>query len=77
MRRILARWNSAFIVTATTIWTRPSHSRSRTHAPAPPSNTDGKIGDPKIGKAHNMASESNLAKFVAQTLDNTEASGAP
>ena len=37
---------------------------------------DGKVGDPQIGKARNMASESNLAKFVAQTLDNAEASGA-
>ncbi len=37
---------------------------------------DGKINDPQIGKARNMASESNLAKFVAQTLDNAEASGA-
>lgn len=37
---------------------------------------DGKISDPQIGKAQNMASESNLAKFVAQTLDNAEASGA-
>jgi len=37
---------------------------------------DGEIGDPQIGKARNMASESNLAKFVAQTLDNAEASGA-
>ena len=37
---------------------------------------DGQIGDPQIGKARNMASESNLAKFVAQTLDNAETSGA-
>lgn len=37
---------------------------------------DGRITDPQIGKAHNMASEANLAKFVAQTLDNAEASGA-
>lgn len=37
---------------------------------------DGKIGDPQIGRAKNMASESNLARFVAQTLDNAEASGA-
>ncbi len=36
----------------------------------------GTIDDPQIGKARNMASESNLAKFVAQTLDNAEASGA-
>ncbi|MGC2129877.1 MAG: hypothetical protein WA629_07245 [Candidatus Aquilonibacter sp.] len=38
--------------------------------------TDGKIGDEQIGKARNMASESNLAQFVAQTLDNAEKSGA-
>jgi len=37
---------------------------------------DGQVGDAHIGKARNMASESNLAKFVAQTLDNAEASGA-
>jgi len=37
---------------------------------------DGKIGDPQISKARNMASESNLAKFVARTLDNAEAAGA-
>jgi hypothetical protein len=37
---------------------------------------DGQVGDPQIGKARNMASESNLAKFVAQTLDDAEASGA-
>ena len=37
---------------------------------------NGQIGDPQVGKARNMASESNLAKFVAQTLDNAEASGA-
>jgi hypothetical protein len=37
---------------------------------------DGQINDPEVGKAQNMASESNLAKFVAQTLDNAEASGA-
>ncbi|MGB8797621.1 MAG: hypothetical protein WCC70_08735 [Candidatus Aquilonibacter sp.] len=37
---------------------------------------DGKIGAEQIGKARNMASESNLAQFVAQTLDNAEASGA-
>jgi hypothetical protein len=37
---------------------------------------DGKIGDPQIGRAKNTASESNLAKFVAQTLDNAQASGA-
>lgn len=37
---------------------------------------DGTIGDDQSGKAHNMASESNLAKFVARTLDNAEKSGA-
>ncbi len=37
---------------------------------------DGAIGDPSIGKAHNMSSPNNLARFVAQTLDNAEASGA-
>jgi hypothetical protein len=37
---------------------------------------DGQIGDAHIGRAKNMASESNLAKFVAQALDNAEASGA-
>ncbi|HUN29064.1 MAG TPA: hypothetical protein VMV65_04630 [Alphaproteobacteria bacterium] len=37
---------------------------------------DGKIADPQIGKARNMASGSNLAKFVARTLDNAEAAGA-
>jgi hypothetical protein len=38
---------------------------------------DGTIADPQIGKARNMASASNLARFVAQTLDNAETSGAP
>ena len=37
---------------------------------------DGEIGDPSIGKAHNMSNPNNLARFVAQTLDNAEASGA-
>jgi hypothetical protein len=37
---------------------------------------DGTVNDPKVGKAQNMASESNLARFVAQTLDNAEAAGA-
>ena len=37
---------------------------------------DGKIGAEQIGKARNMASESNLAQFVAQTLDNAERSSA-
>jgi hypothetical protein len=37
---------------------------------------DGTIGDEQIGKARNMASESNLAAFVARTLDNAQRSGA-
>jgi hypothetical protein len=37
---------------------------------------DGEIGNASVGKGVNMASEANLAKFVAQTLDNAEASGA-
>ena len=37
---------------------------------------DGKVSDPQTGKAQNMASEANLAAFVARTLDNAEASGA-
>jgi hypothetical protein len=37
---------------------------------------DGKIGDERTGNARNMASESNLAAFVAQTLDNAEKSRA-
>ncbi len=37
---------------------------------------DGRIADPQIDRAHNMASEANLARFVARTLDNAEASGA-
>jgi hypothetical protein len=37
---------------------------------------DGKIRDERTGKARNMAGESNLAAFVAQTLDNAEKSGA-
>jgi len=37
---------------------------------------DGEIRDPQTGKARNMASEANLATFVAQTLDNAQASGA-
>ncbi|HTU70227.1 MAG TPA: hypothetical protein VMF11_07875 [Candidatus Baltobacteraceae bacterium] len=37
---------------------------------------DGQISDPQIGKARNMASESNLAQFVAQTLERAEKSGA-
>jgi hypothetical protein len=37
---------------------------------------DGQIDDPTIGKRHDMADPDNLAKFVAQTLDNAEASSA-
>jgi hypothetical protein len=37
---------------------------------------DGQIHAPQAGRPQNMASESNLAKFVAQTLDNAESSGA-
>jgi hypothetical protein len=37
---------------------------------------DGKVGEAESGKARNMASESNLAAFVARTLDNAQASGA-
>jgi hypothetical protein len=37
---------------------------------------DGTVHDPQIEPAKNMADESNLAKFVAKTLDNAEASGA-
>ncbi len=37
---------------------------------------DGKVGDSQTGKARNMADPSNLAKFVALTLDNAEQSGA-
>jgi hypothetical protein len=37
---------------------------------------DGAIDNVAVGKGVNMASESNLAKFVAQTLDNAQASGA-
>lgn len=37
---------------------------------------DGGIGSAKIGAAHDMASEQNLARFVADTLDNAERSGA-
>ncbi len=35
---------------------------------------DGKVVDPQVGKAQNMASETNLAAFVARTLDNAERS---
>jgi hypothetical protein len=37
---------------------------------------DGKVNDPQTGKPQNMADPSNLAKFVALTLDNAEQSGA-
>lgn len=37
---------------------------------------DGRIGNPQIGKPHDMADPQNLARFVAQTLDNAERSGA-
>ncbi len=37
---------------------------------------DGKIGDDQIEKARNMADPSNLAKFVARTLDDAQKSGA-
>jgi len=37
---------------------------------------DGGIGSAKIDAPHDMASEKNLARFVADTLDNAEASGA-
>jgi len=36
----------------------------------------GEIGDAHIGKAHDMASETNLARFVAHTLDEAQKSGA-
>lgn len=37
---------------------------------------DGAIAQAQIEKPHNMASEQNLARFVAGTLDNAEKSGA-
>lgn len=37
---------------------------------------DGAIGDAHVGNAHDMASESNLAQFVAHTLDNAQRDGA-
>ncbi len=37
---------------------------------------DGKVGDSQTGKARNMASESNLAAFVARALDDAQKSGA-
>lgn len=36
----------------------------------------GQIGDAHIGAAHDMASEANLARFVAHTLDEAQKSGA-
>lgn len=36
----------------------------------------GGIAHASVGKAHDMASEKNLAQFVAQVLDNAESSGA-
>ena len=37
---------------------------------------DGEVADAQSGPAHNMADESNLAKFVARTLDDAQANGA-
>jgi hypothetical protein len=37
---------------------------------------DGAIGDARIGSAHDMASESNLAQFGAHTLDDAQRDGA-
>lgn len=37
---------------------------------------DGGVGEASVGAPHDMASEKNLAKFVAHTLDNAEKSGA-
>lgn len=37
---------------------------------------DGEIGEAHNGPAHDMADESNLARFVARTLDNAQANGA-
>jgi hypothetical protein len=37
---------------------------------------DGKVSERESGKARNMANESNLAAFVARTLDNAQVSGA-
>jgi hypothetical protein len=37
---------------------------------------DGDITRVHLGKAHDMSSETNLARFVAHTLDNAQASGA-
>lgn len=38
--------------------------------------SDGEVGRLRSGKAHDMSDEANLARFVARTLDNAEASGA-
>jgi len=38
--------------------------------------TDGGVDGVREGPAHDMADESNLARFVARTLDNAEANGA-
>ncbi|MFZ0030955.1 MAG: hypothetical protein WAK84_03685, partial [Candidatus Cybelea sp.] len=37
---------------------------------------DGDVARVHLGKAHEMSSEANLARFVARTLDNAQASGA-
>jgi len=37
---------------------------------------DGEIGDAHSGPAHDMANESNLARFVARALDDAQANGA-
>jgi hypothetical protein len=37
---------------------------------------DGNVADAHVGKAHDMSDEENLARFVAQTLDDAQASGA-
>lgn len=37
---------------------------------------DGTLGDASVGAPHDMASQKNLARFVADTLDNAESSGA-
>lgn len=37
---------------------------------------DGGVGEASVGRPHDMASEKNLARFVADTLDNAEKSGA-
>jgi hypothetical protein len=37
---------------------------------------DGNVAGAHVGKAHDMSDEENLARFVAQTLDDAQASGA-